>query len=962
MWISFSRPLYLLLLPLAAALLWYSARVSYADLSGARRWIAWTLRSLLVLALIFALAGAQLVKRSREMVVVFALDSSYSISPEERARALDLIRQSLNHRRSRDRGALVVFGREAVVESESLTTPAAVNIVSRPSPTHTDIAAGLRLALGLVPPEAAGKVVLLSDGNENVGSAAQEILLAEANGVPVDVVPLTTRAVTDVLVREVSVPSRARREEPIPVRVTVEATQPTDAALTLLVDDKPVHTQPITLPAGATTLRLPLSLPDPGFTKIAVLVETPADQCRENNRGMAFVRVKGEPRVLILDSDPSDAAVLARTLGRQDILVDTGGPAALPTNAADLERYDSVFLSNYPAYKMDARQMAMLRDATRDLGVGLGMVGGEYSFGAGGYYKTPVEEALPVTMDLKKHRAFPASSILIVMDTSGSMGAIEDGREKIELAAEAGCAVVDLLQPYDSVGLIASDPRPTLICELRRIENKSAVKNDVRSVRAGGGGIACYPSLSAAYDVLGKDASAVRHIILLADGSDCDEQQGVVPLVKDMARDKITVTSIAFGAGPHVPFLKEVAAAGKGHFYLTERAHDLKQIFTRETLTIARSVLVEEQFRPKIAESSSVIQGVDWPAVPPLLGYVATSPKSLARVPLVSHKDDPLFAHWQYGLGKSIAFTSDAKAHWAAHWLGWRGFPQFWGQAMRWTLRQLSTDLLYPRVELSGDKAHLVVEAVADDGSLLNGLEVRAVVNRPSGGREEIVLGQTAPGRYEAAVESPDRGAYVLGLTASGPGGFEAQQTAGFSVAYPPDFADTEPRQSFLEHAASQTGGAVIAEPESIFQRPAVMPRVPIDIWRALLWIAAILLPLDVAVRRLVVSREDLAFFAQPALALARRLRRAPVRRPATVDRLLAYRESRRRAAPEPPPEGIGVAAPPVSEQPPVARPPEPEAPAARPEPAARAEPAEPAEATTTRLLRRKRERRDRSD
>ncbi|MCJ7821957.1 MAG: VWA domain-containing protein, partial [Armatimonadetes bacterium] len=189
MWISFSRPLYLLLLPLAAALLWYSARVSYADLSGARRWVAYTLRSLLVLALIFALAGAQLVKRSKEMVVVFALDSSYSISPDERTRALDLIRESLKHRRSSDRGALVVFGREAVVESESLTTPAGVNVVSRPSPTHTDIAAGLRLALGLVPPEAAGKVVLLTDGNENVGSAAQEILLAQANGVPVDVVP-----------------------------------------------------------------------------------------------------------------------------------------------------------------------------------------------------------------------------------------------------------------------------------------------------------------------------------------------------------------------------------------------------------------------------------------------------------------------------------------------------------------------------------------------------------------------------------------------------------------------------------------------------------------------------------------------------------------------------------------------------------------------------------------------------
>ena len=952
MWISFSRPLYLLLLPLAAALLWHSARVSFADLTGARRWIAWTLRSLIVLALLFALAGAQLVKRSDQMVVVFAADTSYSVSPDDRAKALDFIRDSLTRRRSRDRGALVLFGRHAVVESENLRTPSDVTTVSRPSPTHTDIAAALRLALGLIPPDAAGKLVLLSDGNENVGAAAQEALLAGANRVPIDVFPLTTRAAKDVLVREVSIPSEARREEPFPVRITVEATEPAQASLSILVNDQPIHKQPVTLPAGTTALRIPLSISDAGFSKVDVLLEAPDEQSRENNRAAAFVRIKGEPRVLIVDSDPADAAALSRTLKAQDILVAVGGPAALPTNTADLERYDAVFLSNYPAYRMDPHQMVMLRDATRDLGVGLGMIGGEYSFGAGGYYQTPIEEALPVDMDVRKHRVFPASSVLLVMDTSGSMSMIEDGKEKIQLAAEAACAIVDLLQPYDSIGFIASDPTPTLVCKLRHVQNRAAIKRDIRSVRAGGGGIACYPSLSAAYDVLRDNDSAVRHIILLADGSDCDQQPGSVPLVQRMASENITLTAVAFGDGPHVPFLKNVAASGSGQFYLTERARDLKKIFTRETLTVARSVLVEEQFQPRLADSTPVIHGLDWSSAPPLLGYVATSPKSLSRVPLISHKEDPIFAHWQYGLGKSIAFTSDAKAHWAAHWLGWRGFPQFWGQAVRWTLRQLSTEVLYPRVELSGDKAHIVVDAVADDGSLLNGLEMRATVSTPTGGRAQVVLGQTAPGRYEATVESPDRGAYVVGLTASGPGDFDARQTVGFSVSYPPDFADTHPSESFLNYIADQTGGKILADPEGVFQRPAVMPRVPVNIWRTLLWIAALLLPLDVAVRRLVIRREDLALFTQPLRSAARRLRvTRVVTRPATMERLLTRKQAARRpAAPQPPIEPIEIA---PSE--PEARPaPSPEA----PEPSAEqpSPPREPEESTTSRLLRRKRQ------
>ena len=954
MWVSFGKPIYLLLIPAAAALLWHSGRASYADLSGLRRWVAWGMRAAIVLALILALAKAQLVRQSRDMVVVFAVDGSFSVPAEERARALEFVQQALKHRRPADRAALVVFGREAAVESENLRSAEDTKLVSRPSPTHTNLAAAMRLSLGLLPPESAGKLVLLTDGNENVGSAAQEVLLAQANRVPVDVVPLRTRRASDVLVRSVGMPSEAREGEPFPLRVTLESGRPTEVVLTVLADDKPAERRRLTLAAGSSALRIPVSLTEAGFHRLDVVVEAAEDECRENNVGSAFVRIRGKPRVLLVDSDAADAAALARGLQTQEMTVEVGGPALLPTNNADLERYDSVLLSNYPAYRMTGHQMIMLRNATRDRGIGLGMVGGEFSFGAGGYYRTPIEEALPVDMDLKQHRAMPASAVLIVMDTSGSMGMMEEGKEKIQLAAEAACAVVDLLQPYDSVGVIASDPRPTLVAPLRKVEQKSAIQRDVRSLRAGGGGIACFPSLRAAYGALRADPSSVRHVIMLADGSDCDQQEGCLPLADRMAREKMTITTVAFGDGPHVPFLKHVAALGKGHFYLTERASDLKQIFTRETLTIAKSVLVEETFRPRLAESSAVVQGVDWASAPPLLGYVATSPKHLAKVPLLSHKNDPLFAHWQYGLGKSIAFTSDAKAHWAAHWLDWQGYPQFWSQAVRWSLRYLSSGILYPRVEPEGDRARIVVEATGEDGSPLNGLELRANVALPSGERSGLTLGQTAPGRYEATVETPDSGAYVVGLDASGPGGLTARQTVGFAVAYPPDFADTEPREEYLRDIAAETGGNVIAKPEDAFVRPDVMPRYRTDIWRALLWMAALLLPLDVAVRRLIIRREDIAAFTGPVastLARLRQRRRAAASPPRTVGRLLERKASVRERATD-------DSAPRIKEPPAI-----PEAPPRQPaSPPAPRKAAPASERTTDRLLDLKRKRKKQRD
>lgn len=960
MGLAFTRPEWLPALPLVAAALVYSARGSYAGLTGARRWVAWSVRGALMTALVLALAGAQFVQPTRALTVVFALDGSYSVPESERERALELVRQALSGRAADHRAALVVFGHDAVVESDALRTPAEVAVSSEAEGGYTDLSAGLRLALGLVPPDSAGRVVVISDGNENMGSAAEEVPAARAGGVVVDVVPLGSRAVHDLLVGGVDAPSSARRGEPVPVRVRLQSSRPTQATLTLLVDDEPHETRALTLAAGSTSLDLPVAFDEPGFHRVEVAVHAEGDDCPENDAGTAFVQVRGKPRVLVVDSVPDETGALRRALRLQDIEVRVAGPQALPTDAADLEGWDAVLLSDLPAYKMHERQMLMLRDAVRDRGLGFGMLGGELSFGAGGYYRTPVEEALPVTMDVTKDRVFPAAAVLIVMDTSGSMGMEEDGSTKIELAAEAGAAVVDLLQPYDAVGFIASDPAPTVVCRLRTLEDRVSVKSDIRSVRAGGGGISVYPSLQAAYQVLADSDAPIRHIILLADGSDCDEQEGSVPLVRLMAAERITTTAIAFGDGPHTPFLRDLVAAGGGHYYLTERAGDLRSIFTREALTIAKSVLIEETFAARPADASELTAGLDWSSAPSLLGYVATTPRDRAQTPLVSHKSDPVLAHWHYGLGRSVAFTSDAKAHWAAHWLGWPDFGKFWGQVVRWVLRRPDAGNLHARIEREGDRVRIVVDALADDGAPLNGLEVRAAVNGPNGGRTELVLPQSGPGSYSAEAPAAATGPYVVGVTAQGPEGMAARQTVGFSVDYPPDYADTEPDERLLASLAQQTGGQVLENLTEVFTPPPTAPRRHTDIWRLLLWLAALLLPLDVAVRRLVLRREDLAPFVAVVAALFARLRRRRrLEQPGTVDRLLEVSRTTREREERAVPPDRAPAAPPQAPPPPAAVPP----PRSERKPeAAPRRPHDEDESTTARLLRRKRELRDKGD
>lgn len=925
MWLAFSRPEWLLLAPVAALLLWQAARRSYAGLRGGRLWAAWVGRCLILAALLLALAGAQFRRSSRDMVVVFLVDASDSVAPAEQERALAFVRSSMARRRAADRAVLVFFGRTPTVETELLRRPEDVRRTVKLDGSYTDIAAAMRLGMGLLPPGAAGKIVLLSDGNENLGAAAREMALAQANHIAVDVVPLLSRATTDTLVRDISVPADVRRGEAFSARVTLEATSPQDARATLLVDGRPVRRQQLTLPAGTSSTDIPVDIADPGFHKVEVLVEgaragatASVTGLKENDRGAGFVRVRGEPQVLVVDEQPADAAALARALQLQRIGVSVGGAEALPTSHTQLERYDSVVLSNLPAYRMDPRQLAMLRDGTRDLGVGLGMLGGENSFGAGGYYQTPVEEALPVSMDVTKQRAFPAASVIVIVDTSGSMGMVEDGVEKIKLAAEGAIGIVDLLQPQDHFGVMASDPRPTMVAPMQPLGNKSAASRDVRSLEPCGGGIYVYSSLAAAYELMRKEGTAVRHVIILADGGDCDEPNGSVTIAAEAAKERITTTAVAFGDGPDVPFLKDVARAGKGKFYLTERARDIKKIFTREALTIAKPVLVEEHFRAQPAAASAVTAGLDWGSAPPLFGYVATTPKPLAQTPLLTHKRDPLLALWQYGLGRSFAFTSDAKNHWAAPWLQWPGFPKFWSQAVRWSLRDPASALLHPRVERTADRARIVAEAVREDGEPVNGLEVRANVDGPAGGRQEVALEQTAPGRYEATVDAASVGSYLVGLNATGAGGLHARQSAGFAVAYPPDYADTRPNPSLLAGLAQQTGGKQLEDPGGAFARPAVMPRASVDISRLLLWIAALLLPLDVAVRRLMIGQEEwLKVSAWLSAAVARVLRRRQAARSQVLRRLLEVKgapdgstETMRRAPGRTSPEASGELTP----------------------------------------------------
>ncbi len=272
------------------------------------------------------------------------------------------------------------------------------------------------------------------------------------------------------------------------------------------------------------------------------------------------------------------------------------------------------------------------------------MTGGDESFGVGGYYRTPVEEALPVDMDIRKMRHLPNVGVAIVIDQSGSMSMTEAGHQKIELANEAAIALVSVLGPQDRVAVIATDSqaKPVTGPELKPVSSKQALIDEISRIRAGGGGIYCYTGLKKAAAMVRAADTKLKHIILFADSADSEEQEGCRELVAQLARERITTTVVALGpeSDTDVAFLKDIARLGKGRFYITHQATTLPRIFTREAILASRSQVVEKTFTPLLTTSIEALRGLD--ALPPLRGYVATTAKPAAEVALIAepqHKD-----------------------------------------------------------------------------------------------------------------------------------------------------------------------------------------------------------------------------------------------------------------------------------------------------------------------------------
>lgn len=881
--IQFSNWLWLLLLlGLIPFFCWQSAR-TITDLSAGRKRTALILRCLLVLLLTLSLAGLSIVRRGNSMAVVFLVDGSRSIPVEQRGRIEKYLKDAKGGMRSSDKASLVTFAQQPHTQSALGQPLNPAQIRDLGPTTATDMAEALRQGRNqLLSQEGRGsgkRIVVISDGNENIrhqGGALAEAASLAAEHVAVDTVTLPVSLTREALVDKVVMPPRVKIGEPFQVRVVVTSMTAQEATVALNRDGRPTgEARKVSLHSGKNVVVFDQNIDKKGFFRYTVTLDAPQDTIPENNRGEGFVWVLGKPTVLYVADSPQMTGFLRKTLQSENIDVEYASPEALPSSVAGLQPFDSVFLSNVPSSALSQSQMTALQTACRDFGIGFGMVGGQNSFGAGAYRGTPVEEALPVSMDVKQQKRLPSVAVALV---------IEDLEipSTINMSIEAAKSTMDLLEPIDQVGVLdcqgftGGDPTTasaagTWRIKMQHVTDRDALKSSMQGLTDMGDPPIYDPFLLEAARVLNSTDAKVKHIVFLGDGDAVYEQnqKAMMDNLKKISDMGITVSTISTGAdGSGQKFMAVIAALGHGQSYVADNPQDLPRLLLKDQETISQPPIIEEPFRPAPIPGDDILKGIDWNSAPPLLGYDVVSLKPMASMALIdpdANRNDPIFAGWRYGLGRSVAFMSDDRARWAAQWLGWPGYAKFWAQALRWTLRPFGPSDYDTQVTLDGNRGHVEVNAIDQQGHFVNRLQIRALIAPPditsikAHPPMEQTLEQTGPGRYEAFFDASQTGTYLVNVMQKGIGGAgpEHSTPVGLSIAYSPEYRDIHSNHYLMSQLARASSGRSDPPPQAIFgsDRPAVYSTY--DLTAVLLGLALLLLPLDIAVRRLAVGAED---------------------------------------------------------------------------------------------------------
>jgi len=767
--------------------------------------LAFGMRLLGIILILLAVCRPLMNRWISQCHIIFLLDVSESVDLKTSLKGLKNIRNKISQLRGGDSFQLFLFGSKLLEinpqAAEKKLNKWITNIPDASFRKQTKVVESINSTRMFFPENKSKRIILYSDGIETGRSLNGLRKKLNQEKIDIQIYPLQNIQKPEAAVISLLASSENTfYGERVRLKASVIANA--DMKATLGFYHRGIKEKEVTLDLKAqkeTLVECDVIMTSNGKNVWTVELQSQKDYFPINNKASCTIEVKGKPKILVLHEKPLKMRSFKRTLTRQNFEIELRGKNGLPENMNEMLEFDGIILANIPATVLKYRQMEHLKSYVQEFGGALIMIGSENSFGLGGYYKTPVEEVLPIVSRFEKEKEKPSLSMVLVIDKSGSMSG-----QPISMARQAAKSAVELLGPRDRVAVVAFDSREFVACELTFASSKDSIIAAIEQIGAGGG-TNMYPAMLRAKSMLETTPSKIKHVIILGDGqSSAADFEG---LASEMAGINITVSTVALGSGADQALMSSIAKIGKGRYYETMDPSSIPQIFTKETMEASRSAIKEEPFIPVKVDRGYFLEGIDFEQAPYLLGYVMTKMKPTAKMILLTQAGDPLLAIGNFGLGASVAFTSDATEQWAGEWLEWSEFGKFWAQLIRYTLRKdarsefklkKSFDNYKNKSGQSMNASNIIFTLKANEksGSPINGLKWEGLMMDEHGSRKKIMVTESGLGLYESKVPLPSKGRYTFRF--SNPI-YNVIKTAYFHQDYPREYRlNSKPSKGFL--------------------------------------------------------------------------------------------------------------------------------------------------------------------
>lgn len=811
----------------------------------ASKFTTYTLRLVLLAFLVGAFMDISVGRRQAEITTIFLVDASDSFKGNQDS-AVDQIKTALEKLPSGEQAGVIAFGGDSNIEQFVAETVQFDGLDSMPVTSETNIEQAIQTALSLYPEESRKRLVLLTDGNETAGDLNQMSSSLLAAQVDVQVEKIDSTPEGEVFVSDLTVPDRIAVGDTYRVEVQIESTVHTGAKLQLYNDNALRREENVDIQKGTNQFTFQDVRDQEGFTNYRVVVIPDQDTIQINNEYVAYTEASEKKQILLVEGKEGETSEFCKVLETAGYPYQVIAPSQAPTTVQSMNRYASILLENVYIDDLADGFTESIETYVKDYGGGLIVIGGDQSFALGGYRNTALETVLPVNMDHKDQEELPKLAMVMVIDHSGSMSDPAGGKMKLQAAKEAAAGALENLRDSDLIGVLGFDDTFQWVANLQELEDRDTINKRIMGIQEGGG-TSIYPALKAAYDELVKADAQLRHIILLTDGQEDEIGQNYDALLEQAEQDGITVSTVAVGQDADRDLLTKIATLGQGRVYQTD-GEELSRIFAQEIYLSQGDFLVNRDFTPVITADSQVLDGLE-DGFPELHGYIATSMKDSATAILMDDKkEDPILAEWRYGLGTTIAFTSDVTNEWTGNYAGWEDYPVLWGHLIEETIydQENSDSKITTRQEGNEGVIRYENTKVSADS------ELTALYTDQEGEQQEIKLVAVSSGVYEGEIPLEDTGVYSINVRRTE--GDELQEAVNVQLTkqYSEEYRYTNDGSS-LDQFVAETDGCFVDDLQSIYESMPKNTTAKMNLTMPFLISAVVLWLLDILNRRLPI-------------------------------------------------------------------------------------------------------------